>query len=111
MGRRRIQIIIELLHILAVIALAVSQTKKPFLQNRIVAVPKRQRKAKTLHGRRETAHAILAPAIGAAARMFVRKIFPCRAVGTIILAHRAPLPFGKVRAPALPFFLPGIRFV
>ena len=46
--------------------------------------------------------AVLAPAVGAAARVVVREVVPAVAVGRVVLAHRAPLPLGEVRPPALP---------
>jgi hypothetical protein len=40
-GRHRIEIVVKLLDILAVIALPVAQTEKALLQDRVLAVPKR----------------------------------------------------------------------
>ena len=101
---RGIEIKILLFHVLAVVALRPGQPEQPFLQNRIAPVPQRQRKAQPAFAVRDAQQSILAPAIRAAARVVVRKIIPARAVLRIILAHRAPLPLGKIRPPALPVF-------
>src|ERR1700745_2444007 len=42
--------------------------------------------------------------------MVVRKVLPCGTIRAVILAHRAPLPLGQIRPPALPVLLPGTRF-
>src|SRR5260370_37765504 len=54
----------------------------------------------------DAGNAVLAPAVGARARMVVRKVFPRRSVRAVILADCAPLPLGEVRSPALPMNLP-----
>src|SRR5213078_3600229 len=54
---------------------------------------------------------VLAPAIGAAARLIVGEIIPCRAAGAVILAHRPPLPFAKVRTPKPPILLAVAAFL
>jgi hypothetical protein len=65
---------------------------------------KRGREAEAAFAVGEAEQAVLAPAIGAAARVVVREIIPAIAVGRIILAHRAPLPLGQIGPPALPVF-------
>src|SRR5215831_8532008 len=50
----------------------------------------------------EAGDAVLAPAIGAAACMVMREIFPGGAVLAVVLAHRAPLALADIRPPALP---------
>src|SRR5260370_31915826 len=47
---------------------------------------------------------VFSPAIGPAACVIVRKIFPGRAVLAVILAHRSPLPLAEIRPPAPPMF-------
>src|SRR5712691_860297 len=54
----------------------------------------------------DAGNAVLAPAVGARARMVVRKVFPSRSIRAVILADCAPLPLGEVRSPALPMNLP-----
>ena len=50
----------------------------------------------------EAGDAVLAPAIGAAARLVVAEKFPGVAVFAVVLAHRAPLPLADIRPPDLP---------
>ncbi len=45
MRGRRVQVVVALLDVLAVIPFAVGQAEQAFFQNRIAAVPERQRKA------------------------------------------------------------------
>ena len=94
MRGRGVEVIIQLLHVLAVIALAVGQAKEALLENRIVSVPQRQREAKALAVVAETRNPVLAPAIGAAAGVIVRQIFPGGAAGR---NPRAPCPIGARR--------------
>src|SRR5882762_8680202 len=54
---------------------------------------------------------VFSPAIRARPRMLVRKILPRSPVRAVILADRAPLPFGKIRPPSLPVFGVLVRFV
>src|SRR5262249_16945717 len=98
----RIEVVVELLHVLAVVALFVRQPEQPLLQNGIVPVPQRDRETEELPVVAEAGDAVLAPAIGPAARLGVSPIVPCGAAGAVVLAHRAPLPFAHVGAPALP---------
>src|SRR6185503_9887035 len=102
MSRRRVEVVIELLHVLAVIAFAVGQSEQPLLQNRIAAVPQRQRQTQSLLVIAESSEAVFTPAINAAARMIVRKVRPHVAVRTVVLAHGSPLALAQIRAPLFP---------
>src|SRR5882724_7802986 len=53
----------------------------------------------------DACNAIFAPAIGARARMVMRKKLPRCATGTVIFPDSSPLTFRKIRPPALPIFL------
>src|SRR5262249_32319033 len=101
-GRHRIEIVVELLDVLAVVALAVVQPEQALLQDRVLAVPQRNREADMLLDVAEAGDAVLAPAIGAAARMVMGKVAPGVSVGAVVLAHRAPLPLAEVWAPFAP---------
>src|SRR5262249_14988996 len=48
---------------------------------------------------------VLAPTVGAAARLVVREVAPAVAALAVVLAYRAPLPLGEVGAEALPVLL------
>ena len=43
MGRRRVEVVVQLLHVLAVIALGPRQPEQPLLEDRVVFVPQRER--------------------------------------------------------------------
>ena len=47
-GRRRVEVEVVLLDVLAVVALAVGQPEQPLLEDRVAAVPERQREAEPL---------------------------------------------------------------
>src|SRR5262249_45416464 len=52
--------------------------------------------------------AVLVPAVGAGARVVMREVVPRRAVGAVILAHRAPGPVCEKRPPAIPVRGPSV---
>src|SRR5262249_58384931 len=95
-------IVVELLDVLAVVALAVAEPEQALLQDRILAVPQRNREADTLLDVAEAGDAVLAPAIDAAARMGMGKVGPGVSVSAVVLAHRAPLPLAEVQPPLAP---------
>ena len=101
-GRRGIEVIIELLDVLAVIALAVGQAEQPLLEDRVLAVPERQRQAQPLSVVADPGDAVLAPAVGARAGLVVGEVLPGVAIGAVILAHGAPLALAEIGPPALP---------
>ena len=102
MRRRAVDVEVQLLHVLAVVALRIRQPEQPFLENRVEAVPHRERDAPVLVVVAESGNAVFAPAVGATARMIVREIVPGGAVFAVVLAHRAPLTLAEIRPPALP---------
>ena len=109
MRRRRIEIVPDLFRIFAVIALRIRKPENPLLQNGIALIPQRHRKAQPALAVADPEQPILAPAIGAAARVIVGKVIPGIATRRIILAHRPPLPLREIRPPALPVLhAPGI---
>src|SRR5512144_1040926 len=69
---------------------------------RIAAVPQRDREAHPALAIADPEQAVLAPAVRPAARVIVGQVAPALAGGRVVLAHRAPLALGEVRAPAPP---------
>jgi hypothetical protein len=63
--RRAVQVEVIFLHVLAMIALAVCQTKQPFLQDRVFPIPKRHGKAEQLLVVRNACEPVFAPMVGA----------------------------------------------
>ena len=118
MGGRAVEIEVVLLDVLAVIALAVGEPEHSLLEDRVLAVPQREREAEQHVVVAEPGDAVLAAVVSARARLIVGEVVPGfdRAVG--VLANAAPLPFAEVRAPFSPghtvarflepFFFPGL---
>ena len=109
-GRRAIEVEVILLDILPMIAFAVGQPKQAFLEDRILAIPQGQREAEPLLVVGNTGQTILAPTIGARARLIVAEIIPGITTFAIVLTHRAPLALTQVRAPFFPRNLLLLRF-
>src|SRR6185369_1539750 len=87
---------------LAVVALAVGDAEEAFLQDRIRAVPEREREAENLLVVRDPGQTVLAPSIGARARLIVAEVVPGVAGVAVVFPHGAPLALREVRAPFLP---------
>ena len=100
--RRRVDIEVILLDVLAVIAFAVGQAEGPLLQDRIAPVPKRQREAQHLMVVADAAQPIFAPTVGARAGLVVGEVVPGVAVVAVVLPDRSPLPLAEVWSPLLP---------
>ena len=92
------------------IALGAGEAEQPLLENRVAAVPKCEREAEPAFAIADAQQAILAPAVGAAAGLVVREVVPGVAVLGVVLAHRAPLPLGEIRAPPLPVLAAAVAF-
>src|SRR5262249_7626900 len=88
--------------VLAVVAFVVREPEEPLFENRIVAVPQRKGKAKTLLVVGDAREAVFAPVIRARAGVLVREVVPGVAVVAVILADGSPLPLAQVRTPLLP---------
>src|SRR6185503_215883 len=100
--RRRVEVIEQLLDVLAVVALAAGQPEQPLLEDPVFPVPHRDREAQPALPIADPEQAVLAPAIDAAACVIVREVVPARAPLGIVLAHGAPLPLRQIRPPAPP---------
>ena len=101
-ARGAVEVVVELLDVLAVIALRIGQPEQALLEDRVALVPQRKPEAQMLLVVTEPGDAVLAPAIGATARVIMRQILPGVAVLAVVLAHGAPLPFAQIRPPAPP---------
>ena len=99
MARSSVEIVVVLLHVFAVIAFAVSESEEALFQDGILAVPKREGKAKPLLLVANACQAVFTPAIGAAAGMVMGKVVPRVSVGGVVFPHRTPLPLAEVGTP------------
>src|SRR5262249_33921232 len=91
-----------LLRVLAVVALGAAKTEDPLLQDGVDAIPQAQREAESLALVADAGEAVLAPAIGAGARVIVRDVLPRGPLRAVVLPHRAPLALREVGTPEAP---------
>src|SRR5262245_33010842 len=101
-GRRRVEIEVIVLDVLAVVSLWAGQSEEPLLENRVSLVPQSKREADALVVIRDAEDPVLAPAIGAGASVIMGKVVPGRPVGRIVLSDCAPLALRQVRSPPPP---------
>ena len=102
MRRSAVEVEVILLHVLAVIALAVGQTEQALLEDGILAIPEREREAEPLVVVGDSSQSVLAPVIRARTRLVVAEVIPGVAVVAVIFAHGAPLAFAEIGPPLLP---------
>src|SRR3954453_23119494 len=110
-GRRIVEVIVIFLDVLPVVALAVGQAEQPLLEDRILAVPQRDREAQPLLLVADPGDPVPAPVIGARPGLIVAEIIPGVAVRAVILTDRAPLAFAEIGSPQLPRHALGARLV
>ena len=77
------------------------EPKEAFLQDRIPAIPERQRKAQTAFAVGDPQETIFPPAIGTAAGVIVREVVPARPVLGVVLADCAPTGVLPSRVPSV----------
>ena len=99
---QRVEVPPVLLDVLAVIRLGPGQPEHALLEDRVAPVPQRERQTQPLFDVAEAGQPVLAPAVGAGACVVMRQVAPGAAVGTVVLANRAPLPFAQVGPPQIP---------
>ena len=100
--RRRVEVEVVLLDVLAVVALVAGQAEQPLLQDRVAAVPQREAETDLLVTVADCRQAVLVPAVGARPGLIVRQVVPRLAVRAVVLTDRAPAPVADVGAPSLP---------
>ena len=101
-GRRRVEVGIHLLDVLAVIALRPGQPEQAFLEDGVLAVPQGDGEVEPAVLVADPEQSVLAPAVRARTGLVVRQVTPGVAVSRIVLADRAPLAVGQVGTPAPP---------
>ena len=100
--RRAVEVEVVLLHVLAVVALAVGEAVEALLQDRVALVPQGQREAQPLPVVANPTEPVLAPLVGARACLVMGEVVPRVAVVAVVLADRPPLTLAQVRSPLLP---------
>src|SRR5205807_10278836 len=106
-----IQIVVELLDVLPMVAFFIREPEQTLLQDWIPAVPQGDRQAQQLPVIAKAADPILAPAIGTTARLVMCQIIPGGPVWAVILPHGSPLSLAEIRAPATPILRPVAAFL
>ena len=101
-GRRRVEVEVVFLDILAVIAFAVGQTEQALLEDGIPAVPQGKGKAQPLFVVGQAGQAVLSPSVGPRAGLIVGEEIPGIAPLAVVLTNRPPLPLAQVGTPFLP---------
>src|SRR5262245_14633797 len=99
---RTVEVEVVLLDILAVVSLAVREPKQALFQDRVSLVPQRQRKAQLLLVIAEAPESVLAPPVGAGARLVMGEVVPGVAVVAVVLPDCPPLALAEVGTPFLP---------
>jgi hypothetical protein len=89
-----------------VIAFFIGESEEPFLEKGIPFVPNGDSHAEVLKAVAESGQSVFIPAIGAAARLIVRKVIPGVSIRTIVFPHSAPGTLGQVGPPFLPIRRP-----
>jgi hypothetical protein len=110
MRRSAIEIVVVLFDVFAVIALAVGEAEQPLFEDRIFAVPQRERETKALLIVGNAGQTVFAPAIGARTSLLMTEVIPGIAIFAVILADGAPLAFAEVRSPFFPWRIRLARF-
>jgi hypothetical protein len=104
--RRGVEVEVVLLHVLAVIAVGAGHTEQPLLEDRVTLVPERDGEAEPGVVVADTGQAVLAPPVGARARVIVGEVLPGGSVGAVVLPDRAPLTLAQVGPPPPPVNAP-----
>jgi hypothetical protein len=107
MGRRRVEVVVALLDVFAVIAFGAGETEEALFQDGIFSVPESDGKAEPAFAVGQPEQPVFSPAVRAAARLFMRKVAPAFSARGLILADGAPLALGEIGAPAFPVGFPG----
>src|SRR6516165_6260882 len=93
------------------VAFAVGQPEQPLLQDRVLAVPKRDGKAQPLVVIAEARKAILSPMVSTRSGLIMGEVVPGITIFAVVLADRAPLALAEVWTPLLPRHSDLARFV
>src|SRR5689334_18112231 len=102
MRRCAVEIKPVLLRVFAVVPLTIGEAEDSLLQDGVALVPKREGKAELHFVVAESSDALLAPSVGARARLVVGQVVPCFPLEAHVLSDGSPLSFAEVGTPLLP---------
>ena len=101
-ARQSLEVPPVLLDVLAVVPLRPGEAEHPLLQDRVLAVPEREREAELVADVRDAGHPVLVPPVGTGPRVVVRERVPRVAARGVVLANGAPRALAQIRAPLVP---------
>ena len=84
------------------VSLTIGEAKEALLDDWIFAIPERQGEAQQLAIITDACQAIFSPLVGTGSCMIMTEGFPGIAIGAVVFANRAPLPFAQIGAPLAP---------
>lgn len=99
---RAVEVEVVLLDVLAVVSLGVGEAEHPLLEDRVAAVPQREREAQPLLVVADARDAVLAPAVGARACLVVGEVRPGVTAVAVVLPYGPPLALAQIGAPTAP---------
>jgi hypothetical protein len=91
--RSAVDVEVELFNVLAMVRLAIRQTKRALLEDWIIAVPERHAEAQILLIVTDAGEAIFAAVIGARSSLVVCEVAPGVSAGAVVFANGTPLTF------------------
>ena len=110
-GRRAVEIEVALFHILSVISLLAGDAEKALLENRVAAIPERDREADQLVPVGNAGDAVFVPAISLRAGVLMRERSPGVLIAAVVFANRSPGALAEVRTPTFPVTNTAVRFL
>ena len=101
-GGCRVEIVVTLLDVLAVIAFAVGQPEQALLEDRVPPIPQRERETERQLVVADPEDPVFPPTVCTAASHVMTEGLPRRAALAVVLADRSPLALAQVRTPSFP---------
>jgi hypothetical protein len=101
---RVVEIEVVLLDVVSMVAFGVGQTKEPFFQDRIGAVPEGRREAQSLFVVGYSGDSVLSPAISSRPCLIMSEVEPGIAVDAVVLANGSPLALCQIGSPLPPWY-------
>jgi len=96
MARDVVEVVVQLLDILAMIPLVVAQSEQSFLQDPILPVPKGDGEAEVLEIVRYPCNPVFAPTVGAEMGVVEGEVPPCVPPFPVVLSNGSPLTLADI---------------
>src|SRR5207245_116137 len=95
MRGRAVEVEVVFLNVFTVVGLAVREAEHTFLEDRVLAVPQRNRKTKQLLVIADAGKTILSPVVCSGSGLVMSEVIPGITIFAVVLANRTPLPLAK----------------